>query len=70
MGMSANGAKYGLYTTHFYWLGAVLAMIFLGIFMMPFYYGCKVRFIASQKGGMGPRFGTKTRFGLALLFLL
>jgi SSS family solute:Na+ symporter len=37
LGMAANGAKYGLYTLHFYWLGAALAMIFLGVFMMPFY---------------------------------
>jgi len=40
--MAASGAKFGLYTVHYYWLGAVLAMIFLGVFMMPFYYGSKV----------------------------
>ncbi len=43
LGMAANGVKYGLYTVHFYWLGAALAMIFLGIYMMPFYYGSKAR---------------------------
>src|SRR4051794_41470585 len=39
IGMGASGAKYGIATSHFYWIGAVPAMIFLGIFMMPFYYG-------------------------------
>ena len=39
LGMAANGAQYGLPTVHFYWIGAVPAMVFLGIVMMPFYYG-------------------------------
>src|SRR4051812_13551775 len=43
LGMAANGAAYGIATVHFYWIGAVPAMIFLGIVMMPFYYGSKVR---------------------------
>src|SRR3954449_3060781 len=43
LGMAANGAKYGLMTVHYYWIGAVPAMVFLGIVMMPFYYGSKVR---------------------------
>jgi SSS family solute:Na+ symporter len=43
LGMAANGAQYGISTVHFYWIGAVPAMIFLGIVMMPFYYGSKVR---------------------------
>jgi SSS family solute:Na+ symporter len=43
LGMAANGAQYGVSTVHFYWIGAVPAMIFLGIIMMPFYYGAKVR---------------------------
>ena len=41
--MAANGAQYGVATVHFYWIGAVPAMVFLGIVMMPFYYGAKVR---------------------------
>src|SRR4051812_50046988 len=41
--MAANGAQFGVYTVHYYWIGAVPAMIFLGLFMMPFYYGAKVR---------------------------
>jgi SSS family solute:Na+ symporter len=43
LGQAANGAQYGIATVHFYWIGAVPAMIFLGIVMMPFYYGAKVR---------------------------
>jgi len=43
LGMAANGAQYGLSTVHFYWIGAVPAMIFLGLVMMPFYYGSRVR---------------------------
>src|SRR5438270_3949185 len=43
MGMAASGAKYGIMTSHFYWVGAIPAMIFLAIFMMPFYYGSRAR---------------------------
>jgi solute:Na+ symporter, SSS family len=43
MGMSANGAEFGMPTVHYFWIGAVPAMLFLGIVMMPFYYGSKVR---------------------------
>ncbi len=43
VGMAASGAKYGMATSHFYWVGAIPAMIFLAIFMMPFYYGSKAR---------------------------
>src|SRR5438445_7863013 len=43
LGMAANGAQYGVATLHFYWIGAVPAMVFLGIVMMPFYYGARVR---------------------------
>lgn len=43
IGMAANGAQYGVMTVHYYWIGAVPAMVFLGIVMMPFYYGSRVR---------------------------
>ena len=43
VGMVANSAKYGILTVHFYWIGAIPAMVFLGLFMMPFYYATKVR---------------------------
>lgn len=65
LGMAANGAKYGFYTMHFYWLGAALAMIFLGIFMMPFYYGSKARSVPEY---LKLRFDEKTRSFNALTF--
>jgi len=65
LGMAANGAKYGLYTAHFYWLGAVFAMVFLGIFMMPFYYGSKARSVPEY---LKLRFDEKTRTFNALTF--
>jgi SSS family solute:Na+ symporter len=65
LGMAANGAKYGLYTAHFYWLGAVVAMVFLGIFMMPFYYGSKARSVPEY---LKLRFDEKTRSFNALTF--
>lgn len=65
LGMAANGAKYGLYTTHFYWLGAALAMIFLGIYMMPFYYGSKARSVPEY---LKLRFDEKTRTFNAFTF--
>ncbi|HEY2960566.1 MAG TPA: sodium:solute symporter family protein [Actinomycetota bacterium] len=43
LGLAANGAKYGVATVHFYWIGAIPAMVFLGLVMMPFYYNAKVR---------------------------
>src|SRR5690242_1984019 len=43
LGQAANGAQYGVAAVHYYWIGAVPAMVFLGIVMMPFYYGAKVR---------------------------
>ena len=41
--MGASGAKYGIATSHFYWIGAIPAMVFVGLFMMPFYYGSRAR---------------------------
>lgn len=65
LGMAANGAKYGLYTVHFYWMGAALAMIFLGVFMMPFYYGSKARSVPEY---LAMRFDEKTRGFNAITF--
>lgn len=55
MGMSATGAQYGLPTMHYFWVGAIPAMLFLGVVMMPFYYGSKVRSVPEF---MRMRFGT------------
>lgn len=65
LGMAANGAKYGLYTAHFYWLGAALAMVFLGVYMMPFYYGSKARSVPEY---LKLRFDEKTRTFNAITF--
>jgi SSS family solute:Na+ symporter len=67
LGMAANGAKYGLYTMHFYWLGASLAMIFLGVFMMPFYYGSKARSVPEY---LALRYDEKTRGFNAITFAI
>jgi hypothetical protein len=45
--MAANGAQYGVATVNYYWIGAIPAMVFLGLVMMPFYYGSKVRSVPS-----------------------
>jgi solute:Na+ symporter, SSS family len=58
IGMAASGAKYGMMTCHFYWLGAVAAMVFVGLFMMPFYYGSKARSVPEY---LKLRFDEKTR---------
>ena len=58
IGMAASGAKYGMMTVHFYWIGAIPAMIFLAIFMMPFYYGSKARSVPEY---LKLRFDEKTR---------
>lgn len=65
MGMTGSGAKYGMLTTHFYWIGAIPAMIFLALFMMPFYYGSKARSVPEY---LKLRFDEKTRGLNAILF--
>ena len=65
IGMGASGAKYGIATSHFYWIGAVPAMVFVGIFMMPFYYGSKARSVPEF---LRLRFDEKTRGLNAVLF--
>src|SRR5665811_580012 len=67
LGMAASGAKYGMYTTHYYWLGAAFAMVFLGIFMMPFYYGSKARSVPEY---LKMRFDEKTRAFNAFSFAI
>lgn len=65
IGMGASGAKYGIATSHFYWIGAIPAMVFVGIFMMPFYYGSKARSVPEY---LKLRFDEKTRTFNALGF--
>lgn len=65
VGMSANGANYGVPTVHYFWIGAVPAMLFLGIVMMPFYYGSKVRSVPEF---MRRRFGNTAHLVNAISF--
>jgi len=65
MGMSASGAEFGLPTVHYFWIGAIPAMLFLGVVMMPFYYGSKVRSVPEF---MRRRFGTGAHLVNAISF--
>src|SRR6476660_4094110 len=67
IGMGASGAKYGISTSHFYWVGAIPAMVFLGVFMMPFYYGSRARSVPEY---LRLRFDEKTRGFNAISFAL
>ncbi len=67
MGMTGSGLKYGMLTTHFYWIGAIPAMVFLALFMMRFYYGSKARSVPEY---LKLRFNEKTRALNAFLFAL
>lgn len=67
LGMAASGAKYGIMTAHFYWIGAIPAMVFLGIFMMPFYYGSRARSVPEY---LSMRFDEKTRGLNAISFAI
>lgn len=58
LGMTGNTYKYGVYVAHFYWIGAIPAMLFLGIYMMPFYYSSRIK---SIPGYLKLRFDEKTR---------
>ncbi|MBB2985277.1 sodium:solute symporter family protein [Terracoccus luteus] len=65
MGMSANGAQFGISAVHYFWVGAIPAMLFLGVVMMPFYYGSKVRSVPEF---MFRRFGTGAHLVNAISF--
>ncbi len=65
MGMAANSAEYGLMTAHFYWVGAIPAMVFLGVFMMPFYYSSRIRSVPEY---LKYRFNEPTRAFNAISF--
>jgi len=65
LGMTGNTFKYGMYVAHFYWIGAIPAMLFLAIYMMPFYYSSKIK---SIPGYLKLRFDEKTRVLNAVAF--
>jgi SSS family solute:Na+ symporter len=67
LGMAANGAQYGLATVNYYWIGAIPAMVFLGLVMMPFYYGSKVRSVPEY---LRRRFDNRSHIFNAVTFAL
>ena len=72
MGMSANGAAIGLQTVHYFWIGAIPAMLFLGVVMMPFYYGSKVRSVPEfmlRRFGPGAHLVNSLSFAVAQLLI-
>jgi SSS family solute:Na+ symporter len=72
MGMSANGAQYGLPSVHYFWIGAIPAMLFLGVVMMPFYYGSKVRSVPEfmlRRFGPGAHLVNAISFAIAQLLI-
>src|SRR3981189_3444453 len=72
MGMSANGAEVGLSTMHYYWIGAVPAMLFLGVVMMPFYYDSKLRSVPEfmrRRLGPGAHMGNAISFAFAQILI-
>ena len=72
MGMSASGAEFGLPTVHYFWIGAIPAMLFLGVVMMPFYYGSKVRSVPEfmlRRFGPGAHLVNAISFATAQLLI-
>ena len=67
LGQSASGAQYGAAMVHYFWIGAIPAMVFLGIVMMPFYYGSKVRSVPEY---LRLRFDPKAHLINAITFVL
>lgn len=65
MGWAASAYQYGILAAHWYWIGAIPAMLFLGIIMMPFYYISKTH---SVPGYLKLRFGEGTRMLSAISF--
>ena len=67
LGMGAGAAQYGIMTAHFYWIGAIPAMVFIALFMIPFYYGSRV---VSVPGYLKRRYNEATRGFNAVLFAI
>ncbi|WP_085522968.1 sodium:solute symporter family protein [Tuberibacillus sp. Marseille-P3662] len=65
LGMSAGGAEYGMIQAHFYWIGAIPAMVFMGLYMMPFYYASRARSVPEY---LKLRFNEATRGVNAIAF--
>src|SRR5437879_9033181 len=67
LGWAGSSYQYGILAVHWYWIGAIPAMLFLGIVMMPFYYISKTH---SVPGYLKLRFGEPSRALSAVSFAL
>jgi solute:Na+ symporter, SSS family len=67
MGMGAGAATYGIMQAHYYWIGAIPAMCFVALFMIPFYYASRVH---SVPGFLKLRYNEATRGFNAVLFAI
>jgi SSS family solute:Na+ symporter len=67
MGMGAGAAQYGIMQSHYYWIGAIPAMVFVALFMIPFYYASRVH---SVPGFLKLRYNEATRGFNAILFAI
>ena len=67
MGMGAGAAQYGIMQAHYYWIGAIPAMCFVALFMIPFYYASRVH---SVPGFLKLRYNEATRGFNAILFAI
>jgi solute:Na+ symporter, SSS family len=67
MGMAAGAAEYGIMQSHYYWIGAIPAMVFVALFMIPFYYASRVH---SVPGFLRLRYNEATRGFNSVLFAI
>ena len=67
MGWAGSAYQYGILATHWYWVGAIPAMLFLGLVMMPFYYVCKTH---SVPGYLNLRYGGQASSVAAFSFAI
>ena len=71
MGWAGSAYQYGILAAHWYWVGAIPAMLFLGMVMMPFYYVCKTHSVPGYlKLRYGPGASIVSAFSFALMTLL
>src|ERR1700721_2995593 len=71
LGWAGSAYQYGILAAHWYWIGAIPAMLFLGIVMMPFYYVCKTHSVPGYlKLRYGPGASIVSAFSFAFMTVL
>src|ERR1700691_5961102 len=71
MGWAGSAYQYGILAAHWYWVGAIPAMLFLGMVMMPFYYVCKTHSVPGYlKLRYGPGASIVSAFSFAFMTVL